>query len=383
MSAQLAALQAEAENLQQWMLNSAMPLWAGPGMHASGAAWEALDFTGQPVVDDRVRVRVQARQLYVFALALRCDWQPARARQLIEGLWPVLSSGCQRADGLYGKSYSLEQATLLDDTFCLYDTAFVLLALAKVRTVLDTATVDAQISQVLSALDTVAAHPDGGFYEELPALGSRLQNPHMHLFESLLALRDAGYGCDVDQRLNTLFEFISSTFFDQDLGLVRERQPDSAEPMTFEPGHSLEWTWLLTWYANYDVAQREPFAQALYRRAVDSLDEAGRACMVADINGGKPDASCRLWSQAEALKAHVCMALAGGEMAELALPAALTCAKDLMQHWLAPAHEGGWHDHFAADQSLAAANMPASTGYHLFGAIMELRDTLNRIEARS
>lgn len=377
----LTELTQHCDDLLDWMRNQAFPLWGGVGMHPSGAAWEALDFSGAPITADQVRVRVQARQIYVFALARQLGWQCERCESLLNRLYAVLVRGCRRGDGLFGKSYSLAAGTLLDDTFCLYDTAFAVLALAKLRGVMPTATIDADIASVLSALDAHAAHPDGGFYEEAPAPAQRLQNPHMHLFESLLALRDAGYSEGLDGRLNTLYEFISTTFFDADAGLVHERVPDNPGELTFEPGHSLEWTWLLTWYADYQIEQRNPLAELIYTRAVSSLDNQGFACMEATVSGHKTDPTCRLWSQAEALKAHASMALSPGESGLAALQAAALICQGIMQHWLVPAHAGGWHDHLDASGELCAANIPASTGYHLFGAVVELKQALLRLTA--
>ncbi len=367
------ALRAESQALRKWMLEHSLPLWAGPGMHASGASWEVLDFAGQPIKDDETRVRVQARQLFTFSLAHKAGWEPDRSRALVAGLFRVLDRGCRRDDGLFGKRYSLSRGVLTDSDFCLYDTAFAILAFAMARDLLDVERVDTAIAVTLQGLRAHRTHAGGGYVEDSPAPKWRLQNPHMHLFESLLALRQAGYETCDEQRPERLLNFVSTKFFDPPLGIVQERRPADRDAVTFEPGHSMEWVWLLSWYARLAGTSPDPFAAALYARALPTLDDAGMACMEASVTGPKTDATRRLWSQAEVLKAHMCMAAqAQADAREPLLQSALQCCRSIRRDWLAPAVRGGWIDHLDAAGKTIATNMPASTGYHLFGAIEEL-----------
>ena len=379
----LDALRAESERLRDWMFDDAFPLWAGAGMHASGASWEALDFDGEPVPSDTVRVRVQARQLFVFALASRLGWQPETCARLIESLFGVLVDGCRRHDGLFGKVYNLGTGELVDDTFSLYDTAFAILGFAAARNVLGSAKADAAIQSLLASLEQHVAHKNGGFLEEVPAPSDRLQNPHMHLFESFLALRDAGYDDGMDDRLQRLSGFISNQFFDRRLDIVHERRPgDLSRDASFEPGHSMEWIWLLAWQARAEGTPIDPIVPGLYRRARASLNRSGYACMEASIDGARPDPSCRLWAQAETLKAYLSMAVVSpGADRQMFVDSAAAICRGIDRDWLSPAAAGGWYDHLDESGRLIAADMPASTGYHLFGAIEILLHTLERLEA--
>ena len=374
------ALCGEAEQLQRWMLDESLPLWADAGLHASGASWEALDFEGRPVADDETRVRVQARQVLVFALAHELGWQTERCRQRVEALFDVLVTGCRRNDGLYGQRFSLARGSLSDDTYSLYDTAFVVFAFAKARVILDPSRVDAAIENVFSALRDRAGHPDGGYREFLPGASRRLQNPHMHLFESCLGIRDSGYRDAERDRIDKLIAFINARFFDRQTGIVYESSPGDATAVpTFEPGHSMEWVWLLTWLARNSAAGPDPFAVSLYARAAGTLDENGLVCMGANLDGDKTDPSCRLWAQAEALRAQLCLASHSiGDRRERYISDAVRTCRSIRRYFLAPATAGGWHDHFGADGKLLSADMPASTGYHLFGAIGELSQFIER-----
>ena len=391
MTDSLADLRAEAVRLREWMFRESFPLWAGPGMHTSGAAWEALDFVGIPVPNNAVRVRVQARQVFVFSLAHSMGWEPDRSRELVESLLGHLLNGCRRDDGLFGKVYDLESQTLIDDTFCLYDTAFALLALAEASRPLGKDRVAGDIAAIFAALDRHVAHPDGGYQEDGAASADRLQNPHMHLFESLLAIGEAGFDDDgnavggfehgAESRASRLLAFIESRFFDEHLGIVRERRPGKdCDPVTFEPGHSFEWTWLLSWWAGRQGVGTNPFAEQLFTKAERTLDNQGFACMEASVDGAKTDSTCRLWAQAEVLKALLCRAMAtqGAARADY-VARAVDCCRGMAAHWLEPAHPGGWFDHFDQSGERLAQDMPASTGYHLFGAVRFLEESLTRL----
>jgi len=365
-----AALEQQATRLLDWTLTKSIPLWSTVGIHKSGVTHEALDFAGEVVKHSRVRVRVVARQLYVFSLAKCLGWKSDQLDALIESHFNALDSSCRRVDGLFGQVFELDSQRLSNDNYTLYDTAFALLGFASARQHLNQTVVDAAIYRTIDSLDQVAAHPAGGFQETIAAT-ERLQNPHMHLFESLLALRENEFPGEIETRIERLREFISGTFFDQNVHIVHEKASDKeAESHSYEPGHSMEWVWLLTWYARQRTQSTELFAAALYHRALGSLDENGFACMVANASSDSPDMSKRLWSQAELLKAYVSIALTeNGDRRQQAIDAATGLCRNIYDHWLAPAVPGGWLDHLDFSGDVIAKNMPASTGYHLYGAI--------------
>ena len=63
----------------------------------------------------------------------------------------------------------------------------------------------------------------GGYRESLPDKLPRRQNPHMHLFESLLVLYKVTDNPDVHERAEILLNFIRDTFFDETAGVVLDR----------------------------------------------------------------------------------------------------------------------------------------------------------------
>ncbi|MFK7888772.1 MAG: AGE family epimerase/isomerase [Gammaproteobacteria bacterium] len=368
------ALRDEAKLLGNWMMKRALPLWSSAGMHESGAAWEALDFAGHPISADIVRVRVLARQIFVFSTGFELGFEPERCKQLVATLFDILFQHCRRNDGLFGRSYSLSKRGLVDRMFDLYDTAFALLAMARARGLLENAEVDNAIDLTLEALDKKARHSEGGYVEADAPNELRRQNPHMHLFESLLELRQSGYAGDLIPRIDSLLDFIDLKFFDQNLGIVRETTAvTDVKTAEFEPGHSMEWVRLLSLHAQSLNRDRHPLAQRLYAVALPTLDANGYACMLTSTAGVSPDPSRRLWSQTETLCAHLTMALEDSTYAKAdAVKAAVKLCRGIRKDWLEPAFPGGWHDHFTAEGALIAGDMPSSTGYHLFGAIAML-----------
>ena len=55
--------------LISWCKKYALPLWANNGLDTEGGFYEALKINGEPVLNSLRRVRVQARQSYVYAHA--------------------------------------------------------------------------------------------------------------------------------------------------------------------------------------------------------------------------------------------------------------------------------------------------------------------------
>jgi len=362
-------------------MEACFPLWADKGVHGKAGFLEALDLQHRPVEAPLARVRVQARQIYVFSRALHMGWQPNRAEELVRMGADVLAKTCRRPDGVFGRSVDLERGVMADDTADLYDTAFGLYALGSVYrgggAMAETAQTIAEVSQ---ALESKLADPSGGYAESLPRPEYRLQNPHMHLFEASLEL----YAATGDERhmarATQIRDLFMTRFMDKTTGTLGERfMPQSwAIPQgeagdIIEPGHQFEWVWLLARYALLSRGRLPDEARRLYELACRTLDGEGRA-MQSTLRDGTPvDTSRRTWPQTEALKAHLTMWRAGEEAAGARAVASFDV---LMDEYLTP--EGGWIDHYDGDGHVMAANMPASTGYHVVLAFAEL---INVVEA--
>lgn len=58
--------------IRAWLIDDVLPLWRGTGVDREGfGVWEALDHQGRPLTALPKRLRVQARQSFVFSTAAR------------------------------------------------------------------------------------------------------------------------------------------------------------------------------------------------------------------------------------------------------------------------------------------------------------------------
>ncbi len=348
--------------LDNWLTETALPLWSGPGLHpTSGLAWEALDLQGQPMPIP-VRLRVQARQAYVFARFAAAGTAPddmlSKAQHLLN--W-IMVDGHDPATGHLG-AISEPDGTLLAAPHDLYDLAFVVLAVAA----LADAGIDTTTHRValLSGLETLSA--DQGWFETAAHRLPRRQNPHMHMFEASTAVfgatGDPAYR-EIADRCLALFR---ETFLQPD-GLLLEMfnadwTPDAAAQV-IEPGHMAEWIWLLSDYervtgsmSGIDMGPMWDYILA-HRTPLGFLPDTSNPL----------SETCRLWPQSELLRAAIVMQRKGDK--RLSAKDVLT---DLWTHYLRAPVPGGWVDCLTIDGTPVAQTMPASTFYHVYGALTAL-----------
>ncbi|HPF23511.1 MAG TPA: AGE family epimerase/isomerase [Hyphomonas sp.] len=369
------ALKRRAREARHWLMDACFPLWSERGIGEHGLFREALGPDHQPVASGPSRVRVQARQTYVFTEALRLGWKPDDALDHISMGLVTLTGPARRTDGLIGRTMDASGGALDDDTSDLYDTAFVLFALAESELALGEDTDARQTSaSVLSAMDRHLRSPDGGYFETLPPAAKRYQNPHMHLLEACLSLHRAQPEASHLERAAEILDLFDRSFTAGPGGLLGEtfapgwKEPDGDAARIVEPGHQFEWVWLLHAHARLTKTPVSPAAERLYSFSASTLDEAGRAVQEVTREGAIVDGSRRTWPQTEALKAHLALFEATGE--ERYATAACRSFDVLMDEYLTP--EGGWIDHYDATGKPLSQTMPASTGYHVVLAFAEL-----------
>lgn len=369
------ALERRAREAENWMMDACFPLWADQGLSSDGAFLESLDMKHRALPDELGRVRVQGRQTYVYTVALRMGWKPERATELIEQGLDVLEHRCRRDDGLFGKRISFDGG-LSDDTADLYDTAFAVFACAHASGVLpaDRAERASTLARnTLSAVQSQLSDPHGGFAEALPRPPYRMQNPHMHLLEACLALYANASEAGALELANTLRALFDTRLYDPATGTLGELfaadwlRLSGDKDDVVEPGHHFEWVWLLNAHAKASGGKLPEAAHGLYRFALSTLDGTRHPCMSVRRSGAPVDTSRRSWVQTEALKAHLTMLKHGDTEAEAR---AVACFDQLFDEHLTS--EGGWLDHLEADGTQRGDRMPASTGYHVVLALVEL-----------
>jgi len=280
----------------------------------------------------------------------------------------------------------IEKGELTDPQPNLYVTAFTLLALARSRKVLGGKKIDPKIDAFLGRIDEHLLMPGGnGYRERIPSNTVRLQNPHMHLFEACLTLYKATKREDVHERADALLNFVRDVFFDQRANVVQEKVNPNLEMAAaqYEPGHSMEWVWLLGWRSRLFKVPLDPFARHLYEQYTSAGIPEGHAPMCVTVDHKPVDPTCRLWSQTESLKAHLTIAEMGPpELAPAAIRRALECAQDIQDRWLATDLKGGFYDHFDENGELIATDIPGSMCYHIYGMVMELRRSAKKLKKR-
>jgi len=363
------------------MHKQALLLWATSGFDAgAGRFEEGLTFAGERLPDLPIRLLVQARQIDVYALAERRQWY-AGAGALVERAFASMRRDYFRRDGRDGWVFSITRdGTVVDSTRDLYAHAFVLLAIAAYVLATGKQEELALAHETLAFLDRDMTAPlGGGYIEALPVRhGPRRQNPHMHLFEALLALWECSGDRFFLERAEVLFELFVSRFFQAGQGVLLEFYDEALMPSAdigaiVEPGHHFEWCWLLRRYEKETGDRRVgAIVDKLYEHASRSGFDRDRLI----VDEVRPDGtiakgSRRLWPMTEAIKCNLAE-VAHGRAGCLENVLALT--ESLSSHFLTPAPRGGWLDRLGQDGSRRSDFMPATSLYHLIGSVDELSE---------
>ena len=101
-----AELATHRERLLRWLLDDALPLWwSVGGDHAAGGFHEAIDLAGRPVRAER-RARVQARQIFTYAVGGELGWTGPWREAVAHGL-DYFVGRYRRPDGLFWNTLSV------------------------------------------------------------------------------------------------------------------------------------------------------------------------------------------------------------------------------------------------------------------------------------
>jgi mannose-6-phosphate isomerase len=364
--------------LKARMIDHALPLWSGEGWdRTTGGFIDRLAPDGRADAQAPRRIMVQARQIYCFAKAARMGWYPQGREVALKGLDYLLTKA-KSPDGKPGFVHVLTpEGTVLKPGRDTYDHAFVLLALATVYSLDRDAQVRAEIDALCHFLDTQLRSPHGGFLEGLPPSMPRRQNPHMHLFEAMIAAFDATHDNVFQNRAGDFFALFLASLYDKQkqlLGEYFEEDWSRIEPVSIEPGHQAEWAWLLKGFERITGCPTGRFRGELLASALRYRDEA-TGCLVdeGDTAGNVKRHTRRLWPQTEIAKAWIAQAESGEAGAADEARMALV---RLERHYLSHPVAGGWHDQFDRDGNSLVATIPASSFYHVLCAVTEAEQVL-------
>lgn len=360
--------------LSQWVCDKALPLWHTSGRDAVfGGVHERLHWDGSPDLTSPKRVRVQARQVYCYAHATDLGWFDGIgfAGETLD--WLLDKAG--RAGRHPGFAHLLHaNGSIADPLHDTYDHAFILLALAWYTKVSGDSQTLGLIGETLAFLDERMLCSDGSYREGLPPTLPRRQNPHMHLFEAMLALHETIAYPGALERAGRLRAMLTERFL-QPAPVLREFFDDAWQPAAdgmgriVEPGHQAEWCWLLRRYERAAGLAPDALPSALIDAAEATADPAtGFLIDEAFADGTTSKTSRRLWPQTEWVKAWLSEQRVGRKGAQAKAAHALN---QLSAFYLGHPLPGGWIDQMDEAGRPMVDTIPASTLYHIFAAAVE------------
>jgi mannose/cellobiose epimerase-like protein (N-acyl-D-glucosamine 2-epimerase family) len=373
-----AKLAASRAKLVTWLTDCAYPLWARNGIDPhNGGFIETLGQNGAGLPHPR-RARVHPRQIYAFAQARGLGWT-GDSSAIVSGGTDYFATHYLRPDGLFRTLAGVDGAPL-DDRAMLYDQAFALLGYAAAATALDLRNeFERRALKLREAIAARFAAGDGAFRSAETAAGHFESNPHMHLLEACLAWAEIGSDPGWTDWAQRLVDLAMNRFIRQGSGALGETFTAEWHPAPgvagkiIEPGHQFEWAWLLL---RSESRHPGPLRQAALR--LISIGETSGVHNQVAINALLDDFSihdpnARFWPQTERLKATLLAAQLTGDEKYWGMAAA--AAESLFPYLETPV-AGLWLDVQLPSGELVDSPAPASTFYHLVGAIVALDKTL-------
>ena len=360
--------------LVTWLTDAAYPLWARNGIDKqTGGFVEALRQDGAGLAHPR-RARVPPRQIFAFAQAPALGWQA--------DVHPVLRRGTQyfltryrRPDGLFRTLAGVDGAPL-DEQALLYDQAFALLGFAAAAAALDARNeFEPRALELRAAIDSRFRAGNAAFRSGEAPDGVFESNPHMHLLEACLAWAETGKDPGWTDWVRQLVQLAMTRFAHPVTGAFGEsftadwRPAPGLAGRIIEPGHQFEWAWLLLRAESRCAGGLRETAARLI-----SIGERWGVHHHVAINALLDDLSihdrnARCWPQTERLRSALLAAQRLGD--EKYWEMAATAAASLLPYLDTPC-AGLWYDVQLPTGELVDSPAPASTFYHLVGAILAL-----------
>lgn len=370
----MTGLESSLERFRGWFVSDCLPFWSAHGIDTgAGGFYEALNFDGTPSTGRPRRVRTLFRQVHTFTQAGLRGWLDNGEDIAAHGFEYLIAHACPD-DGARGCVFHLaDDGSVLEARRDLYDQAFFLLACAS-RISAGDARAQTLADKTIAFLDAELASPHGGWLESDLKETPRRQNPHMHLFEAFMALyratRDERYLAYADN----IYDLFCSTFYGAAHSIVREHftedwRPHEDDPI--EPGHMLEWVWLLNAYERCGRRTPLDMRKRLYTNALAFGADPGFYGLIDNVAAPVANiihAPKRLWPQTEYLRASLVMAKKGMTDAE---DKAEKLIGALFETYFAVEPRGLWIDEFDGGAEPIAKDVPASILYHLFEAVAE------------
>lgn len=371
--------------LRHHVLQTCIPFWAHRGFNADSNLFrERVSLDGTPDLKQPTRCMVQARQVFSLCVAAKltgaCEYQEIVARG-VDGLRRSFLAD-RGARGCY---YSADPTGRpLDERRDTYAHAFVILALATATEVLGDDSLLKDVERLVQYLLSDLSDGELGSFlssDQPTDRTVRLQNPHMHLLEALLAAEQTVSTGRYSELACCIVERFRSSMYVTALDVVAERfdaewqAPTPVDSITWEPGHQFEWAWLLDWYARLANVAKLPEGEFMARTALRlGVTDLG---VTDEVTGHRVVAhpSYRLWPQTELIKA-----VAIGTFETDSLNALAVAVDSLNSRFLGQAHPGCWLDRLDESGRPLSEWVPASSLYHLMMAMSEVDHLIEKLE---
>lgn len=364
-------------DVQRWMFGEALPFWASAGQDRPGRGFvERVTLDGRPEVLGYKRLRVQARQIYVFCHASVLGWQGPALEVARNGM-EFVTRHAWLPEGGWALKLGTEGG-IEDPTLAFYEQAFMLFALGwYARATGDAAAIELA-HRTIDAIHARLGLKDMPGFRSDPSTGEILeQNPHMHYLEAMLALYETTKEKRFLDEAQSVVALLREYLFQRDTGVLPEffdrkwRRLSNTRGRIVEPGHHFEWVWLLAEYRRVTGEDMSEIALRLFDFAeVHGVEHETGLVYDALLDDGMVHAhDHRSWCQTEALKAHLAMG-DHGKSIDKARVAQIT--SNLLDRYLDTSPRGIWIDHFSAELEPKAAYVPATSLYHFFLAFAEL-----------
>ena len=370
-----------AVRMASWMRQAALPTWCTLGQNAEGGFEALLGQDGRRLAAPR-SARVQGGQIVVYAEAGRLGWPgPWRATLDIGLDW--LNQNALDAGGLPMARLAADGVTV-DETTMLCDQAFLIRTLAAVAQTTPDAGLERQAVALRDHL--VEQGPRGGGLIEA-ASHPYLSGPSMRLLEAAVAWEDIGEDVGWAPLADRIVNLARSRFIDVETGLLPEffssdgSSASGPDGGLVKPGRQFQWAGLIARHAR---ARSSPElledAWALFLGGLKGVDaKYGVVIDAMDMGGAVRSARARLWSQAEWLKAALILAmLVDDPRRDLCLKQAARAQRALWRY-LAPS--GLWRDKMLENGKFMDEPAPASSLYHIMGAVAQARTTLGLLKS--
>jgi mannose/cellobiose epimerase-like protein (N-acyl-D-glucosamine 2-epimerase family) len=363
--------------VERWMFDEALPFWASVGQDRAGLGFvERVTLDGRPETLSYKRLRVQARQIYVFCHASLLGWRGPALDAARNGMDFVTRNSWLPEGGWasrLGAGGGIE-----DPTLALYEQSFMLFALGwYARATGETAPVELAHRTIDAVHERLGLDSLPGFLSG-PDSDALEQNPHMHYLEAMLVLHETTREARFLDEARGIVALLEAHLFQRDKKVLPEffdagwRALPGGRGRLVEPGHHFEWVWLLAEYRRVTGGDASDIARALFDFAeMFGVDRETGLVYDAVLDDGTPhERDHRSWCQTEALKAHLSMSAHGRTVDETRV-AQITGG--LLDRYLDTSPRGIWIDHITADLKPKSAHVPATSLYHFFLAFSELK----------